>query len=78
MNLMIYSGAWEKLIHEKKPEVENLVTLSLLGPQEMKKFFFWSSNRFFQITEMLVDGQHSPCRTYNSGFFQGQINPLRT
>jgi hypothetical protein len=23
-----YSGAWEKLTHEKKPEVENLVALS--------------------------------------------------
>jgi hypothetical protein len=39
MALMVYSGAWEKLIHEKKPEVENLVTLSLLGPREMKNFF---------------------------------------
>jgi hypothetical protein len=27
--LMVYSRAWGKLIHEKKPEVENLVTLSL-------------------------------------------------
>jgi hypothetical protein len=27
---MVYSGAWGKLIHENKPEVENLVTLSLL------------------------------------------------
>jgi hypothetical protein len=27
--LLVYSGAWGKLIHEKKPEVENLVTLSL-------------------------------------------------
>jgi hypothetical protein len=27
--LMVYSGAWGKLIREKKPEVENLVTLSL-------------------------------------------------
>jgi hypothetical protein len=27
--LMLYSGAWGKLIHEKKPEVENLATLSL-------------------------------------------------
>ncbi len=27
--LMGYSGAWGKLIHEKKPEVENLVALSL-------------------------------------------------
>jgi hypothetical protein len=26
--LMGDSGAWGKLIHEKKPEVENLVTLS--------------------------------------------------
>jgi hypothetical protein len=26
--LLVYSGAWGKLIHEKKPEVENLVTLS--------------------------------------------------
>ena len=25
----VYSGAWGKLIHEKKPKVENLVTLSL-------------------------------------------------
>jgi hypothetical protein len=23
--IMGYSGAWEKLIHEKKPDVENLV-----------------------------------------------------
>jgi hypothetical protein len=29
MALMGYSGAWGKLIHEKKPEVENLVVLSL-------------------------------------------------
>jgi hypothetical protein len=29
MTLMVYSGAWGKLIHEKKPDVENLVTLSL-------------------------------------------------
>jgi hypothetical protein len=28
--LMVYSGAGEKLNHEKKPEVENLVTLSFL------------------------------------------------
>jgi hypothetical protein len=28
MTLMVYSGAWGKLIH-KKPEVENLVELSL-------------------------------------------------
>jgi hypothetical protein len=27
--LAVYSGAWGKLIHEKMPEVENLVTLSL-------------------------------------------------
>ncbi len=27
--LMVYSGAWGKLIHEKKLEVENLGTLSL-------------------------------------------------
>jgi hypothetical protein len=27
--LMVYSGAWGKLINEKKPEVENLVALSL-------------------------------------------------
>ncbi len=27
--LMVYSGAWGKLIHEKKPEVKNLVALSL-------------------------------------------------
>jgi hypothetical protein len=26
---MLYSGAWGKLIQEKKPEVENLVALSL-------------------------------------------------
>jgi hypothetical protein len=26
---MVYSGAWGKLIHEKKPEAKNLVTLSL-------------------------------------------------
>jgi hypothetical protein len=26
--LQIYSGAWGKLIHEKKPEVKNLVALS--------------------------------------------------
>jgi hypothetical protein len=37
---MVYSGAWEKLIHEKKTEVENLVTLFLqkvsvfLGPDQ--------------------------------------------
>jgi hypothetical protein len=29
MALMAYSGAWGKLIHEKKPKVENLMTLSL-------------------------------------------------
>jgi hypothetical protein len=27
--LLVYSGAWGKLIHEKKTEVENLVALSL-------------------------------------------------
>jgi hypothetical protein len=27
--LMVYSGAWGKLIYLKKPEVENLVALSL-------------------------------------------------
>jgi hypothetical protein len=27
--LMVYSGAWGKLIHEKNPEAKNLVTLSL-------------------------------------------------
>jgi hypothetical protein len=27
--LMVYLGAWGKLIYEKKPEVKNLVTLSL-------------------------------------------------
>jgi hypothetical protein len=27
--LMGYSGAWGELIHEKKPEVENLMALSL-------------------------------------------------
>jgi hypothetical protein len=27
--LMVYLGAWGKLIHEKKPEVEKLVTVSL-------------------------------------------------
>jgi hypothetical protein len=25
---MLFSGAWEKMIHEKKPEAKNLVTLS--------------------------------------------------
>ncbi len=30
MALMGYSGAWGTLIHEKNPEVKNLVTLSLL------------------------------------------------
>ncbi len=29
MILMGYSDVWGKLIHEKKPEVENLVALSL-------------------------------------------------
>jgi hypothetical protein len=29
MALMAYSWAWGKLIHEKKPKVENLMTLSL-------------------------------------------------
>jgi hypothetical protein len=29
MAVMVYSGAWGKLIHAKKPEVKNLVTLSL-------------------------------------------------
>jgi hypothetical protein len=29
MALMAYSGAWGKLIHEKKTKVENLMTLSL-------------------------------------------------
>ena len=29
MALMVYSGAWGKLIHEKKPEAKNLVTLFL-------------------------------------------------
>jgi hypothetical protein len=29
MASMVYSDAWGKLIYEKKPEVENLVTLSL-------------------------------------------------
>jgi hypothetical protein len=29
--LTVYSGAWGKLIHEKKPDVENLVTLSLFN-----------------------------------------------
>ncbi len=28
MNLMLLSGAWGKVIHEKKPEAKNLVTLS--------------------------------------------------
>jgi hypothetical protein len=28
-NGTVYSGAWGKLIHEKKPEAKNLVTLSL-------------------------------------------------
>jgi hypothetical protein len=27
---MLFSGAWEKMIHEKKPEAKYLVTLSLL------------------------------------------------
>jgi hypothetical protein len=27
--LMVYSEAWGKLIHEKKPEAKNLLTLSL-------------------------------------------------
>jgi hypothetical protein len=31
---MVYSGAWGKLIHEK-PEVENLMTLSLLTQQSI-------------------------------------------
>jgi hypothetical protein len=26
MTLLVYSGTWGKLIHEKKPEVKNLVT----------------------------------------------------
>jgi hypothetical protein len=29
MALMVYSGAWGKLIREKKAEIENLVALSL-------------------------------------------------
>jgi hypothetical protein len=29
MTLMLFSGAWGKMIHEKKPEANNLVTLSL-------------------------------------------------
>jgi hypothetical protein len=29
ITIMGYSGAWVKLIHEKKTEVKNLVTLSL-------------------------------------------------
>jgi hypothetical protein len=29
MTLMLFSGAWGKMIHEKKPEAKNLVTLSL-------------------------------------------------
>jgi hypothetical protein len=29
MTLLLFSGAWEKMIHEKKPEAKNLVTLSL-------------------------------------------------
>jgi hypothetical protein len=29
MTLMLFSGAWGKMIHEKKPEAKKLVTLSL-------------------------------------------------
>jgi hypothetical protein len=29
MTLMLFSGAWGKVINEKKPDTKNLVTLSL-------------------------------------------------
>jgi hypothetical protein len=29
MILMLFSGAWTKMIHEKNPEAKNIVTLSL-------------------------------------------------
>jgi hypothetical protein len=35
--LMDYSGAWGKIIHEKKPLLENLVALSLLWRKEEEK-----------------------------------------
>jgi hypothetical protein len=31
MNLILFSGAWGKMIHEKKPEAKNLVIMSLLN-----------------------------------------------
>jgi hypothetical protein len=33
ITLMLFSEAWRKMIHEKKPEAKNLVTLSLKGDQ---------------------------------------------
>jgi hypothetical protein len=30
MALMLFTGAWGKMIDEKKPEAKNIVTLSLL------------------------------------------------
>jgi hypothetical protein len=38
MILMLLSGAWGKVIHEKKPEAKNLVTLSLLKVHKRKNF----------------------------------------
>jgi hypothetical protein len=50
---MVYSGAWGKLIHEKKPEVENLVPLSLWTARQRRKVvaacFFNHPNLFLKV-----------------------------
>ncbi len=52
--LMVYSRAWRKLIHEKKPEVENLVALSLYREMTSKcivlDFFILCSAQGTQTT----------------------------
>jgi hypothetical protein len=43
--LMVYSGAGGKLIHEKKPEVENLVTLSAtICPEKSNSLVYTADN----------------------------------
>jgi hypothetical protein len=50
MTLMLISGAWEKKIHEKKPEAKKAVTLSLQSLHSSETFLkiFKSTFRFLE------------------------------
>ncbi len=57
MTIMLFSGAWRKMFHEKKPEAKNLVTLSLLLRLKLGGTKTTTSSSFFGQLKKAIQWQ---------------------